>query len=202
MSQTKQVEVIQSDTLRTIALRELGDATRWPELATLNDLRMPFIVASFREADRLEHTLIWGDSLLVPWESNSAQIPSPTSNFGIDVALPKGRLSENDGGDLHVISGSANLIQALSNRVKTQRSEMVYHPKYGCNVSVALGMRAIPMVNLMAAAWTYEALLEEPRVSVVQSVEATAQGDSLLVNARVLGTNDNTPVDLNLVLNP
>ena len=37
------VEVRTADSLLTIALRELGDAKRWTELAALNNLRHPYI---------------------------------------------------------------------------------------------------------------------------------------------------------------
>lgn len=202
MSKVKQVEVQQGDDLRAIALRELGDPTRWTELASLNDLRLPFITPSFNQDDRIAHTLLWGDQMLIPWETNSERVPMPISNFGTDIALPAGRLSASANGDLVTIAGRANIVQALSHRIKTLRAEMVYHPEYGCHVSLALGMQAIPMVNLMAAAWVYEALVEEPRLALVQAVDANAQGDTLAVEAVVLGVTDNTPIDFNLVLNP
>lgn len=202
VARVKQIEVQQSDDLRSIALRELGDASRWSELAVLNDLRMPFIVGSFKSADRLEHTLIWGDQILIPWQTNSAHVPSPASDFGTDIILQNGGLVENAGGDLSTITGVENLAQALSNRIKTLRSEMIYHPLYGSSVSLALGLQATPMINLMAASWTYEALLEEPRTMIVQAVNAQTDGDVVSIDARVTGVGDNTPVDLNLVLNP
>jgi len=202
VSKVKQVEIQQGDDLRSIALRELGNPVRWTELASLNDLRLPFITESFRVDDRISHTLLWGEQILIPWETNSARVPTPISNFGTDIGLPAGRLSATGSGDLFTVSGRKNIVQALSHRVKTLRSEMVYHPEYGCHVSLALGMTALPMVTLMAAAWVYETLVEEPRLSIVQSVDATAHGDRLAVEALVSGVNDNTPIDFNLVLNP
>ena len=43
---------------------------------------------------------------------------------------------------------------------------------------------------------------EEPRVAVIDAVTASSSGDALVVSARVTLVGDNTPVDLNLVLNP
>ena len=202
MSKVKQVEIQQGDDLRAIALRELGNPVRWTELASLNNLRLPYITASFHAADRIAHMLLWGEQILVPWETNSARVPTPVSNFGTDIGLPAGRLSATAGGDLFTVAGGPNIVQALGHRVKTLRSEIIYHPAYGCHVSLALGMKSVPMANLMACAWVYEALVEEPRLSLVQSVDAVVQGDTLAVKAMVIGVGENTPIDFNLVLNP
>lgn len=201
MSQVKQVRVEQGDTLRTIASRELGTPVRWTELVTLNNLRLPFIVDSYKAPDRQPHTLIWGDYIYIPWETNAQRTPTPISNLGSDVALSGGDFF-SDGGDLAVFSGGDNIVQALSNRIKTPQKELVYHPQYGCNVLLALGLEATPFINLMGSAWVQEALKEEPRIQTIQSVKATTQGDTMSVAASVTLMGDNTPIDFNLVLNP
>lgn len=202
MSQLKQIKVNQGDDLRSIAYRELGTPVRWTELVTLNDLRLPFVVESYNEADRLPHTLIWGDSILIPWETNAQRVPTPISNFGSDIALTKGELSATASGDLALVIGKDNIVQALSNRIKTLRSELVYYPRYGCHVSLALGLKATPFIELMGSAWVHESLQEEPRIAAIQSVESTVMGDALKVTAKVTAVGDNSPIDFNLVLNP
>lgn len=202
MSKVRQIAVRQGDDLRAIAARELGDATRWTELATLNDLRLPFIVNSYRLTDRLPHTLIWGDTLLLPWETNAARVPSPTSNFGIDIALPHGQLAATAGGDLATVQGRDNIVQALGHRLRTLRGELPYHPAYGSHVALALSLPAGPFSSMMAAAWAQEALVEEPRLARVLAVDGHADGDVLRVAASVGAVDDNTPIDFNLVLNP
>lgn len=202
MSKVRQIVVRQGDDLRAIAARELGDATRWTELAALNDLRMPFIVNTFRPAERLAGTKIWGDTLLIPWETNAARVPSPTSNFGIDIALPHGQLTATTGGDLATVQGRDNIVQALGHRLHTLRGELTYHPAYGSHVSLALGLPSGPFSALMAAAWAQEALVEDPRLARVLAVDGQADGDALRVSASVVAVDDNTPIDFNLVLNP
>jgi len=202
MSRVKQIRVEQGDSLRGIALREYGDPTRWVELARLNGLRLPFIVESHRPADRLLNTAIWGDTILIPWESNGARAATPLSMFGADVALARGRLGVTDDGDIALVAGTDNIVQALSHRVRTLRGELVYHSRYGCHVTLALGLPTMPFASLMAAAWVHEALVEETRIASVRAVDARATGDILHVAASVDMVGDNTPVDLNLVLNP
>ena len=201
MSRVKQARVEQGDSLRTIAARELGNPLRWTELIGLNDLTLPFVVPSARADDRLPNTLIWGDVVLVPWDSNARAAPTPTTNLGIDLDLTGGALQGRNG-DLGVVAARDNLIQALRHRVMTLRNELVHDPAYGCSVRLALGLANGPFLEVLGAAWVYEALREEPRVAVIDAVTASSSGDALVVSARVTLVGDNTPVDLNLVLNP
>lgn len=195
------IDVRQGDDLRSIAARELGDPTRWADLARINDLRLPFIVASAKAEDRLPHTLIWGDRILVPWVGVLVQRMAPEAGFGIDVRLSAGRMLTEDG-DIAVTAGTDNLVQALSHRVQTLRGELVYHPEYGSHVQLALGLPAGPFAALMAASWVYEALRAEPRLAAVDAVDARIDGDTAAVAARVTAVGDNTPTDFNLVLTP
>lgn len=194
------IRLEQGEDLRSIALRELGDPTRWAEIASLNDLRLPFIVPSWRQADRLPHTLIWGDTLLVPRERR-AVAATALSTFGADLALPSGSLVESNG-DLSLVEGEANLVQALSHRIKTARGELTHHWRYGCHVGLAVGLPTVPFASLMAAGWVYEALREEPRLARVVGTDARVDGDTVRVLARVIAAESNTSTDLNLVLNP
>lgn len=202
MSRVRALTLAQGDSLRTIALRELGDASRWAELARLNDLRIPFILPTHRPAERLPHTLIWGDTLLVPWSNRVQQSPTPVSRFGADLGLRAGDLVATPGGDLALVAGRDNIVQALAHRVRTPRGELNYHPRYGCHVHLAVGLPANGFASLMASAWVHEALQEEPRLAAVNGVRATVAGDAIQVAASVEMVNANSPVDLNLVFNP
>lgn len=199
MSRVRHIRLQQGEDLRAIALRELGDPSRWPEIAALNDLRLPHVVASWRAEDRRDHTLIWGDTLLIPWPTPVTATPTPASSFGADLALPGGRLVDV-GGDLACLVGTENLVQALSHRIKTLRGELTYHAGYGCHVRLAIGLPTMPFASLMGAAWVFEALREEPRLASVVGVNARVEGDTVTVAARVAPVNENSSVDLNLVI--
>lgn len=202
MSRVKRLKVNQGDSLRTLALRELGDATRWTELARLNDLRLPFIIESYRPADRMPHTLIWGDDVLVPWASHGGDVPTPLSNFGTDLALPHGQLAVTATGDLLLLTGRDNVVQAIAHRIKCLRGEMDYHPRYGCQVTLALGLPTRPFASMMASTWVHEALREETRIAAIDGVRAEVEGDTIRVAAAVTLVGDNSSIDANLVLNP
>lgn len=201
MSKTRQIILRQGETLRTLAARELNTAARWYELAELNDLRMPYITETFAEADRIPGTAIWGDTILVPWFGNAERVKSPPAVFGTDVKVRNGKLAA-DAGDLALVSGADNAVQALGNRIKTMRGELTYHPYYGSLVSLALGLPNGPFSNIMATSWVQEAIKEEPRISSIDRLWAEATSDVVNIGVQVTMVGDNTPLDLNLVFNP
>lgn len=196
MSRIRTIKLIQGDTLRGIALRELGDPTRWIEIADINALRPPYIVDSFQESDRLSNTLLWGDPIRIP-ALDGVVADTPTSIHGIDVELPSGKLTALNG-DLATLDGTGNIKQALGHRVRIIKGELVHYPGYGCNIRLALGLKATPVIELMAAAWVHEAMRNESRLSRIDGVVAVLEGDILNTQARVVAAGTNTPVDLNL----
>lgn len=202
MSRTRVLTLQQGEDLRAIATRELGSATRWVEIARLNNLRLPFIVPSYRPVDRLPHTLIWGDRLLIPWPANAALPPTAISTHGLDIALAQGQIQTTPDGDLAAVGGADNVVQALTHRLKTLLGELIYHPRYGCNVNLAIGLPTAPFSSLMASAWVSEALKADPRVFQVHYVTADVAGDTIRVAARITLVGDNSSTDMNLVLNP
>lgn len=198
----RQIRLNPDETLRTIAARELGDPRRWPEIAQANQLSLPYITASYLEADRLPGTLIWGDRLYVPSATNSPRVLTPDDLLGVDADLSGGDLHATTGGDIAVVAGVPNLQQALRHRLKTLKTELVYHPEYGSYVTLALGMKATPVIELTAAGWARQGILEDPRTYSVDRMDATVDGDRCVLTAQATITGDNTPIDLNLSFNP
>lgn len=198
MSTTRSYRIMQGDTLRAIAQREYLDATRWVELASLNDLKPPHIIGSADPADRLTGTVIWGDTIRIMTPVTRFMTPPADDLYGKDVGLSQGQLMAV-AGDLALAEGVPNLVQALNHRIKTLTGELLYHPDYGCFVQLALGLKLEPIVSLMGAAWVQEALKQEPRLSAVEKVTARSEGDRLAIAATVMAVGNNTPIDLNLV---
>ncbi len=139
----------QHEDLRAIALREFGDPARWTEIAELNDLRLPFIVRSWRAEDRLPHTLIWGDPVRLPERQPAIEVRTAARALGIDIALRHDDLAVSNG-DLALVSGEDNVVQALSHRLRALRGELVYHPRYGSSVPLSIGLPGGPFRELTA----------------------------------------------------
>lgn len=76
------------DSLRLIALRELGDALRWIELANINQLRPPYIIESLDPNERQRATLLWGERIAVPLGKVTEAVQIAEDVLGTDAALP------------------------------------------------------------------------------------------------------------------
>lgn len=183
------VETRHGDSLQAIALREFGDASDWPRLAHLNDLLPPYITDDPALAG--ERVLLSGQAIMVP-----AAFPSPTGEtdpdrvFGVDCLLVQGELL-TEGGDLAVVSGRENLLQAIKHRLATTPGDLMFHGSYGCYVRTLLGAVNGPSARLLAGQYVRTALAADPRISEVARVGVVASGDEVRVDAEVIPVSGN-----------
>jgi hypothetical protein len=183
------------ETLQQLALRELGDASKWALIAWVNGLRAPYIVESV--ADLTTGVVMAGTPLLVPDET-SEPAPKPADLYYTDLLLARGALSVADG-DLSLVPGVSNLAQGLRHRVVVDKRELLYHPEYGCFINRLLGRSNTPQATRLAEFYVRSSLLEDERVRSVQSCVAQSRGDALLVVATVIAVSGVT-VDLEVHL--
>lgn len=172
------VETLYDDTLQAIALRELGDAARWPELVAINNLRPPYLSA----LPSRDGVLQYGQMLRVP----AAQVTvnteaSPDQVFGIDVALDSSGAITADAGDLALVSGVDNLAAALRHRLDTDTGELMFHPGYGSRVRQVIGAVNGPTAAILAASYARDAVSADPRVDRIVSAKANVSGDGVSV---------------------
>jgi phage baseplate assembly protein W len=181
------VQTRQGDTLPRIALREMGDAARWTDLASLNDLLPPYLTgdpdAAAASGGRV---LLYGQSIRIfaaSVQANAAD--SPDEVYGVDLALDAQGQLVADEADLSTVSGLANLAGALSRRITTSRHELLFHPDYGSRVRENLGRANTPARAAMAGRSAQAALVADPRVQEVLAVTAAPEGDRLAITATV-----------------
>lgn len=177
----KSVEVFRGDTLQKMALRELGDASKWVDIALLNNLLPPYIADNKTDAGK--GMVYAGQLLLVPIPVVNP-IADTYDSFLTDIALSAGKIQVIDG-DWLLVSGTANLIQALRNRVNVRKRSLWFHPEYGCWIHSLLGKLNGPSAGGLAAFYVKSAVLEDERVSSVESITAEVSGDTILVNCTV-----------------
>jgi phage baseplate assembly protein W len=196
---TRNAPILVGDGLRRIALRELGDALRWIELAEVNQLRPPYIIDSVNPADRKRATLIYGDPIRIPLGKVTDSVQLLQDVLGIDCALPRGQLQPGATGDWLPIAANANLTQALCHRIKTPVGDLLAHPDYGSQITLILGLKNINVIQLMAIGFVRQALKQDPRVADVPGVQSAAPGDQLQITAQIQVVISNAALDLNLV---
>ena len=199
MADTRWSVVQAGDTLRLIALRELGDAMRWPEIADLNELRPPYIVGSLDPAARQRATLIWGDRILLPKGTAATEIERYEDLYGTDIDLRNGRMTAGADGDWALVTGGDNLLAALGRRMRTRTGDLLAHPKYGCDAAAILGFKLRPVALLLGAGFVRRAALADPRVERVERVTTEAGGDAALFGVEIRPVGGETPATLNLV---
>lgn len=179
----RRVLTIRNDTLQRIALRELGDASRWIELVNLNELKPPYIVNS--KAELVANVLLAGDPINIPApKTTSNRLTDEDGVFLKDCKLTQGLLSAS-GGDVVTVRGVQNLKQALQIRIMTVKRDLLFHPTYGCYVSLLLGGGSGGATNSLAAFYVKSALQEDERVSSVTNVKASTTGDSIAIDAYI-----------------
>jgi phage baseplate assembly protein W len=177
------VELQWGESLQQLALRELGDASRWVDIANLNKLLPPYVTDDpVLASDRVA---LYGATIKVPAATVQADAAlDPALVFERDVRLKNGRLSAV-GGDFELVEGRGNLHQAINHRLVTDPGDMLYHPEYGCLVRRLIGAANGPTAGLLAAEYVKAALRSDPRVKEVTRIEATMTGDQISVDAEI-----------------
>lgn len=173
-------EILHGDTLQLIAARELGDANRWVDLIAYNDLVPPFITDDPTKVR--DGVLLSGSMIRLPAPvSVVTSTTDPERVFETDIRLNDGELGVLNG-DFDVVSGRANLHQALVHRIETERGELIFHPEYGSRVRSLIGAVNGPTSTLLAAQYAKSAVQADPRISKVTQTVAATDGDSIRVD--------------------
>ncbi len=186
------------DSLQRLALRELGDASLWTTIRAINNLQPPYLTDDASAAS--DYVILNGaDYLIVPATTASSTKADPTTVYGTDLLLDSnGRLSLS-GNDFAVVSGVANLKQALTNAIQTEQGELLYHPTYGSLVRRILGAVIGPTKTLLAAEYAKAPVAADPRISSITSATATATGTAISVSVEaetIDGTDTSVSTDI------
>lgn len=174
------VETQRGDSLQIIAARELGDAARWIDIVGYNNLVPPFITDEPSQAG--PGVVLTGAMVLVPAPSPViSSTLDPEQVFGIDVSMERGGQLAIENGDFALVSGRANLRQALKNRIETEVGELIYHVTYGSRIRQILGTVNGPTASLLSAQYAKSTVLADPRISRIERSVGAVSGDVVSV---------------------
>lgn len=178
-------EVLVGDTIQRLALRELGDARRWPELVSINGLVPPYLTDDPALASG--QVVAAGGMVVVPAPASVAgdQL-DPVRVFERDIVLVDGQLGDDGLGDFALVEGLDNLRQFLCHLVATDKGELLFHATYGSALWSLVGTGNGANAALLAGEYVRSAIEADPRVREVASVRATAQGDAILLEVEVV----------------
>jgi len=189
-----------NDTLQKIALRELQDASRWPEIVALNGIRPPYLTGDHTNPGVLTGAvLLYGSLIKVPSPiANRSAGVTPLQAFGADVGLPGGLITPDASGGISLASGISNLKQSLERRLSESIGCLQFHPKYGNAAHRLKGRKQDGNINLLILRYCQETLLADPRVKSTKDGTATiSAGDTVLIAITAL-CDDGTSLRLQL----
>ncbi len=176
----KTVTVRSGDTLQRLALRELGTAMRWAEIAALNNLLPPYFAQ-----EATDNVIAYGGNVLLPIPQADS-LATADDPFLTDLLLTEeGFLSVTEGGDLATVSGVENLEQALEMRVVAHKRSMLFHPEYGSWVFTLVGRVNIESQADLTAFYAQSAMIEDPRIKSIADISAVIIDDGVAVTAKV-----------------
>ncbi len=180
----RNVQTQRGDTLARIALRELGDASRWYELANINGLKPPYITDDKSQIGN--GVLLTGSEIRIPSSNPIASaVTDPDIVFGTDVQLNRGELI-SEAGDLALTSGVDNLKQAINHVLRTDPGELVYHARYGCSVRALVGDGNTALSGDIAPAFVKRSLLADSRIASVPQSTVRIEGDALVIECEAI----------------
>ena len=139
-----------------------------------------------------------GDLIMIPVSTaraghaldRSIRTLSAAGLYGDDVALTtQGRFQILEG-DLQMISGLRNLVQALRHRYATPKGSLVQHPQYGCGLDNYLGLMREPWFDMLVSIEARLTALRDPRIAQVTAMTASATGDTMDVEFSAITTDD------------
>ena len=189
----------EGDTWQAIALLYFGTTDGWAEIAQFNHA-----ASSSSNADAIP--IQAGTVILVPGAGDTDDQVTlgqqTTDLYGTDLALSAdGDLELNaldfsydDGStiqtdayaptDVGLVSGQANLVQGLVNRMRTAQGEIQYAPTYGL-IAVQVGSALTAEVLSAVVVTATDQMTQDPRVQQVQQVTLKQEASRLILDMEI-----------------
>jgi phage baseplate assembly protein W len=192
------VSLNNNETLQSLAARTLGSAERWTEIVNINKLIPPYVTGDplQRAGGRVA---LYGDLLKVPGSLQYSESADDRELiFERDCLLENGDI-QADAGDIKLVSGTKNLVQAIRHKVLTDTGELLFHSTYGCDVRSLLGATSGPIQAMFAASYVKASVKSDPRVQDVKKIQADVVGDQCRVECEfhpIVGRMERLVIDL------
>lgn len=153
-------------------------------------------VISYYNQIQFEHKVTAGTNIKIPVLSpNEKNLnnriyaqPQMQENYGRDISIDdEGDFAVSASGDIAVISGPDNLLQALNNRLTTAVEKRIRIGVYGIRATVGDPM-AIDSYLLGSIERTIK---EDPRIERIEGIAFEGRGDSLFITVSYTDINGN-----------
>jgi hypothetical protein len=177
-------KLFEGQSIGDIAQDVTGDRSKWPEVAQLNSSADPHTTAEGRPLGP-------GETAMVPSPTGATQSTSnPADVYGTDLRLgPDGDLVLEGTTDISLVSGRANLQQALTLRAITVQGENAVFPTIGLSATVGEGIFA-ETAGLLASQARSQFGADSRIEEVSELSVSDAEGDRLSISALLLPVAD------------
>lgn len=165
------------DDIESVAARELGDTSRWPEIARINDLSHPYIAEARRPGAAVA---VPGDEIWLP--SALARPPTPDGDDPLGRDISSTWTFRGATGELDVVAGEQCLLQGLTTRLTGTRGQDPLFPALG--ISAAIGQPAGGGAEIGVS--VRRAVIADRRVDSIAKLEAFVEGDVVGVEVEVV----------------
>lgn len=203
----KEIQMPHNVDLERLALQQLGDSTRWVEIAELNNLVAPFVIQDM--SDTTTNVIHPGQKILIPTSNVNGFGTTPIShltfinedltaqekNLGIDFKLGNNMdLILTKSGDLQIVSAESNAAQAIVLKLSIEKGELLEHPELG--VGLIVGERS-PDLNEVRSQ-LISTMLQDPRFQKIENVILFQEGSSLRVKFTLYVKNVDIPLPVDI----
>lgn len=190
ISQVQLGTLLMNNSLMDFAAKNMGDYSQWTEVITANNLQPPFISQT-----PSPNEVSPGQQLFLPTGQQSTPIlpqqPTYELNFlGTDIYYGPSSQDLVWTGDFQIITGYANIQNALLRRLKTPIGSLIYHSVYGSRIPGEIGAIASTNITSHIDDYAESALLGDPRVESLTnavSLYTPKKGIDLALTVQLMG---------------
>jgi hypothetical protein len=202
------VQILGTDTIQTLAARELGNVDKFREIVILNNLKPPYISATGGPG-----VLKPGDQILLP-QTDSSRDTGVMQNkvyniqremseieraLGVDMQLNgDGDIAISNIGDASLVGGVENVGQAIATKLLLEVGSLKRHTGVGTDLGIGRKVRSNFLNDLQSQILT--SLGQDPRVESVPFIQLKQEGGTTIINMLVKIAKINQPVPIPLTL--
>lgn len=187
------VTVTAATTMEGLAAAYYGDPSLWEIIAVLNSLKD-------------DTDLMAGATIKIPVLLQGGTQPynfiytgDLIDIYGTDIKIDsQGGLAASSAGDLAVVSGVQNLVQALDTRLSEELGSRLRLTVYGIRAAVGRAKTNAPISYILAN--VRDTLVQDPRVAYVDNLRLRGRGDQLFISfdIRTIKLNEVIPYTGNI----
>tara|TARA_R100000664_G_C2759394_1_gene149116 strand:+ start:582 stop:2612 length:2031 start_codon:yes stop_codon:yes gene_type:complete len=221
-SEWRPVKIPKETTLADLVFNSLGDDSAVAAVAEYNGLEPPFITDTPVYVGAFTKFLTQGDIIYLPFpkelvsgDINTKINPLKTSlslyeeSLGRDLRLNKStqattgvsefNLTISPTGDLDLVGGRDNIIQAIDIKLNTERGELAPHPEFG--IVFVVGHKGNRNLNFNLYLSLNDTMLSDGRIKELVDTRVNISGDiaSVKTKVHVIGHVPYVPVSFTMV---